>query len=60
MQDRIFKVKEVAQMFGVHKSTVYRWVKLGLIPCLRIGSSLRIPAGMLQDMDISKAPEASR
>ena len=33
----LYSVAEVASLFGVAKSTVSRWFKRGLIPCVRIG-----------------------
>lgn len=42
MEVRLLKVKEVAERLGVHKSTVYRWIAVGQLACLRIGSTIRV------------------
>ena len=33
---------EVAEHFGVTKTTVYRWCKEGRVPCLKIGKLWRV------------------
>ncbi|MEM3699923.1 MAG: helix-turn-helix domain-containing protein [Candidatus Bathyarchaeia archaeon] len=43
-----YKVSEVAQMLNVTDQTVYRWIKKGLIVCIRLPSGhLRIPSSQL-------------
>ena len=34
-------VREVAELLGVHKFTIYRWAKTGRIPCIRFRRHLR-------------------
>lgn len=38
---KIMTAKELATYLGVHQSTVYRLVKMNLIPCAKIGSDWR-------------------
>lgn len=38
----MISVKEVAETMGVHQSTVSRWISLGKLPALRVGSTYRI------------------
>jgi excisionase family DNA binding protein len=40
-----FRVHEVAEQLGVHRSTVFRWVEEGLLPYVRVkGVVLITPA----------------
>jgi len=36
-------VKEVAEFWGVDRSTVYRWIEKGVIVAVKKGGGLRIP-----------------
>ncbi|MEM3579372.1 MAG: helix-turn-helix domain-containing protein [Candidatus Bathyarchaeia archaeon] len=39
-----YKVRQVAHMLGVTDQTIYRWIKKGLITCIKLPSGhLRIP-----------------
>ncbi|MEM3629143.1 MAG: helix-turn-helix domain-containing protein [Candidatus Bathyarchaeia archaeon] len=39
-----YKVRQVAHMLGVTDQTIYRWIKKGLIACIKLPSGhLRIP-----------------
>lgn len=35
---QIFKTEDLAKLFGVHKWTIYRWRKNGILPLTRIGN----------------------
>ena len=37
-----YKPKEVAQMLGVTKKTVYWWVRKGRLPAVQVGEKMRI------------------
>lgn len=37
----LLKTQQVAQMFGVHPNTVYRWVRENQIPHTRRGRTIR-------------------
>lgn len=43
----LYSVAEVAKYFGVSKSTVCRWVKAGLLPCVRFGGRIYVEHGEL-------------
>lgn len=38
-----YAVEEIGRFFGIHRSSVYRWIQDGEIPARRIGSAWRIP-----------------
>ncbi|MBI5789119.1 MAG: helix-turn-helix domain-containing protein [Candidatus Schekmanbacteria bacterium] len=41
MEGKLLKAAEVAKMFQVQESTVYKWVHYGYIPYVKLGSALR-------------------
>lgn len=45
---KVLTVRELADYLGVHQSTIYRLLKLQLIPCFRVGSDWRFN---LEDID---------
>jgi excisionase family DNA binding protein len=40
---------EAADLLRVDRSTVYRWCRLGLIPSVRVGGSVRVHAAHIRD-----------
>lgn len=44
-----YTVDEITYFFGIHRSTVYGWIKNGTIPARRIGNAWRIPRGEFDD-----------
>ena len=55
---RTYSVAEVADMYGVHPSTIYREVKAGRIRALGIGAKrgrVRIPVGALAEYEVLAA-----
>jgi excisionase family DNA binding protein len=51
-----YTVDEAATILGISRASAYRAARTGVIPALRIGSSLRIPCRALQRMlDIEAA-----
>ena len=40
---KLYRTGKVAEMLGVHKVTVIRWIKQGKIRAVRIGKEFRIP-----------------
>jgi excisionase family DNA binding protein len=48
MSDRFLTVREVCERYGISKDTVYKKVSLGLIPCIRVGRSIRFG---IQDLE---------
>ena len=44
-----YTIEEIRYFFGIHRSTVYKWIKEGTIPARRVGSSWRIPREEFED-----------
>ena len=44
---RYLSPAEAAELFGVKRETIYRHVRRGLLPAVRLGGSIRIPADAL-------------
>jgi excisionase family DNA binding protein len=44
---RYLSPAEAAELFGVQQETIYRHVRHGLLPAVRLGGSIRIPADEL-------------
>ena len=44
----LFRIPEAAEKLGLSRTKTYELVNAGVIPSVRIGSSLRIPAKQLQ------------
>ncbi len=42
-----YRVNEFAKAIGVHRITVWRWIKAGDIPIIRLGQTTLIPAYVL-------------
>lgn len=42
-------VKQVAEKFGVHLQTVYKWIYTGKLKYFRVGGSLRITEEQLEE-----------
>lgn len=40
---------ELAKRLGVSRTTVYAWIEKGLIPTVRVGSTVMIPAGPFEE-----------
>ncbi|EGD51739.1 DNA binding domain protein, excisionase family [Thermoanaerobacter ethanolicus JW 200] len=45
--DKFYTVKEVAELLKVNIHTVYRWVREGRLPAIKIGDLVRIPESEL-------------
>ena len=45
---RTITASEVAEMLGVSTYQVYAWARLGVIPCVRLGRSVRFRLGALR------------
>lgn len=44
---RYLSPAEAAELFGVKRETIYRHIRRGLLPAVRLGGSIRIPADAL-------------
>ena len=57
MEKTFYSTSEVADLFGISRVTVYRWVKNGKIQSFGLGKNLKIPLfeikRLLQDFGIS-------
>ncbi|NLN60507.1 MAG: helix-turn-helix domain-containing protein [Deltaproteobacteria bacterium] len=57
MEKTFYSTSEVADLFGVSRVTIYRWVKGGKIQSFGLGKNLKIPLfeikRLLQDFGIS-------
>ncbi|HPJ95686.1 MAG TPA: helix-turn-helix domain-containing protein [Syntrophales bacterium] len=57
MEKTFFSTSEVADLFGISRVTVYRWVKDGKIQAFGLGKNLKIPLfeikRLLQDFGIA-------
>jgi len=40
--DKLYKVCEVAEILNVSQVVIYKWIKNGLVKCIRIGGVIRI------------------
>lgn len=47
MNEKYFKVSEVASRFRVSRQTVYDWIAEGQLPAVKIGKITRIPESAL-------------
>lgn len=48
----------VAAVTGVSRNTVYRLIRSGQIPSIRVGRTLRVPAAYLDDLPTGEVPDA--
>lgn len=44
----VLNLPEVAEILGVSRSSIYRWAKAGIIPTVRLGRRLLVPAKALE------------
>lgn len=44
-----YTTEEITYFFGIHRSTVYKWIREGMIPARRIGTVWRIPREEFED-----------
>lgn len=49
LHDRLLRIAEVAARINISRSLAYRLVKSGDIPSVRIGSSVRVRVGDLEE-----------
>lgn len=48
MESKLLKAAEVAEIFQVRESTIYKWVHYGYIPHVKLGSALRFDKASLK------------
>lgn len=49
MEEKVYKVSEVAEILQVHKETVYEIIRQNKLKCLRIGKVIRVPHLYLEE-----------
>lgn len=52
---RILDIQQVSKRFGVHHSTVYRWVTLGILPAIRVNGEIFLKERDLRNFERPKA-----
>ncbi|MHA1606956.1 MAG: IS607 family transposase [Candidatus Freyarchaeota archaeon] len=52
---RLYRTGKAAEMLGVHKVTVIRWIKQGRIKAVRIGKEYRVPEDEIKRLLKGKA-----
>jgi len=51
---KIMKASEVARLLNVSPNTVLNWAKSGLIPCVKIGRTIRFYSQEIEEIKKSK------
>jgi excisionase family DNA binding protein len=51
LREKRLTVREVAQILGLNEFTIYKWARLGLIPCIRQGHGGRQLRFKLSDIE---------
>jgi excisionase family DNA binding protein len=46
---KLLTLNEVAELFRVHRGTVYKWARTGKIRAVRIASTWRIPQEVIDE-----------
>lgn len=46
-QERFYTIKQVTEMLGVHRTTVYDWMNAGRLAFVQVGERRRIPKSAL-------------
>jgi excisionase family DNA binding protein len=60
MQKHLLTIDEVAQLLSIGKTKAYELIRTGLIPSVRIGRSVRVPADRLADFVATLQQESGR
>ena len=48
-EQRYLSIEEVAQRFGINRTTVYRLAKQGRLPAFKVGNQWRFSEGRLEE-----------
>ena len=56
---RMYRTGKIAELLGVHRVTVIRWIKQGKIKAVRIGREFRIPESEVKRLLKGKAPNTA-
>ena len=57
--ERLLRVREIAELLGVHPQSVRRLVWNGTLPSVRVGQSVRVRAGEVQRF-LDSCPTAAK
>lgn len=60
MPDKLLRPREAAAMLGVAETTIYRYVKEGIIPNHGVGHTVRVAAKDLLDVNKYNASKAQK
>lgn len=50
----MYTIKEITEIFKIHRSTIYHWIKKGLLKPVKIGGSVRFPAEQVERLKRGK------
>ncbi len=56
---RLLRVREIAEVLGIHPQSVRRMVWRGILPSVRVGHSVRVRAGDVQNF-LDDCPTAAK
>lgn len=56
---KYFRVKDLMDRFQISRTTADKWLSLGIVPHIRIGGVIRIPAEALDNLATIQAKPAS-
>ncbi|RJP56392.1 MAG: DNA-binding protein [Deltaproteobacteria bacterium] len=48
MSELFYSTSEVADLFGINRVTIYRWVKEGKVKAYKIGKHIKIPVSEVE------------
>ncbi len=48
--EKLYTVREVAEIFGLNEQTIYRWIKKGKLQASRLGRSVRIKQSTVEEI----------
>ena len=57
LEKELLSAEDVVALIGVKETTVWRWCREGILPCLKIGKHWRIRHEALEDF-LKQAPSA--
>ncbi len=55
MPHRLLTVEQVAEILNVKRNTVYRWIRSGILPSIKIGALRRIKEDALEEFITSES-----
>jgi len=59
----MYSIPELAQKLGVHRATVHRWVRKGLLPATQVGTGRKIyliPEEAVKFCPTKRAPQSKK